>query len=849
MQNTFLLQPARITLAVSIDHSNELFHLAVELVNQGNQHIFLTGKAGTGKTTFLKYIREHTLKQMAVVAPTGVAAINAGGSTIHSFFQLPFAPFLPEARGNMHHTDATNKHSLLGKIKLNRERIKVLQQLELLVIDEISMVRCDILDAIDVVLRHFRNKHHQAFGGVQLLAIGDMFQLPPVTGDEEWRLLSQFYQSPYFFDSRVMQQSPPVYVEFEKIYRQQDDRFIQLLNQVRNNALSTHGRDMLDALYQPGFNTHQAEGYIILTTHNHKADAINADALGRLQSPSFFYHAAIEGDFAEKAYPADEQLQLKEGAQVMFIKNDKEPVKRYFNGKIGVVSRLTADSIYVRCNDEASEIEVAKETWENIQYSVNKKTNQLEEEVMGSFQQYPLRLAWAITIHKSQGLTFEKAVIDAGAAFAAGQVYVALSRCTTLEGMVLLSRITPASLKTDDTIVRFSQSMASADTLKQILQQARKQYQQQTLHALFEFISVMKYASDLEKIIAAHHKNFNEGSMAWADVLRNKLSAICDVGDKFKTHLDRFFLADIPPEANETLQQRFKDAVAYFMKAMDELVAYIRSTTIVTDSKMQAKTCNELLKDIFVFITERQHLFSNMVNGFAIDAYYSAKRSFQVPLFTVNTYATASSEEKSVTHPELHYQLRQLRNKICEQKNMPIYMVASTASIDEMVQYLPQTMEDLLHITGFGKAKAEQYGEQFLQRINEYCEAHQLTTTIHEKLPKGERKPKSTTSKPDTKALSFALYQQGKNAAMIAEERNLALSTIEGHLAHYVGMGAIPVTDLVPADKLAVIEPVLQNRKEGEGLTVLMEQLNHTITYSELRYAMAAREWKASQVV
>ncbi|MBV9961451.1 MAG: AAA family ATPase, partial [Parafilimonas sp.] len=321
-----------------LDHTNEMFRLATSLVNESNRNIFLTGKAGTGKTTFLKYIKENCAKQIAVTAPTGVAAINAGGATVHSFFQLPLSPFMPEARGFMQNNEAVNKHSLLGRMRLNSEKRKVLQQLELLIIDEISMVRCDTLDAIDIVLKHFRNRNNEPFGGVQVLFIGDMFQLPPIIPDEEWNLLSQFYGSPFFFESQVMQQFPPVHIEFNTIYRQSDATFINLLNDVRHNNLSANSLSLLNNRYDPWFELNANDGYIFLTTHNYKSDNTNAAELSKLKGNMFSFKAEITGEFYEKSYPADVLLEIKIGAQVMFIKNDKEKIKRYFNGKIGTVT-------------------------------------------------------------------------------------------------------------------------------------------------------------------------------------------------------------------------------------------------------------------------------------------------------------------------------------------------------------------------------------------------------------------------------------------------------------------------------------------------------------------------------
>ena len=510
---------------MNYDTTNEMFRLAIQLVNQSSRNIFLTGKAGTGKTTFLKYIRENCPKQIAVVAPTGVAAINAGGVTIHSFFQLPLSPFIPETRGfSVNKEEVTDRHSLISRLRINNEKKKVLQELELLVIDEISMVRCDTIDAIDTVLRHIRHKPFERFGGVQVLFIGDMLQLPPVIKDQEWNLLSDFYSSPYFFDSMVIKEDLPVYIEFNKIYRQSEEQFIRLLNQVRNNELDEEGMKILESRFNLSFRRNKQDNYIILTTHNNKAAEINSQELRNLDGKMFSFNSEVTGEFSERAYPADEILQMKVGAQVMFIKNDiADRGKRYFNGKIAVVTKLEIDKILVQCGDEPDEIEVKKERWENIRYTLNKTNRQLDEEVLGSFTQYPLRLAWAITIHKSQGLTFDKAIIDAGEAFAPGQVYVALSRCTNLGGLVLQSRIRSSSLISDERIIRFSQNSASSNQLQQELADSRKNYQQTILLSTFDFSSSINSAKDILSYLLEHSSAFNPESSLWIKELLGKM--------------------------------------------------------------------------------------------------------------------------------------------------------------------------------------------------------------------------------------------------------------------------------------------------------------------------------------
>lgn len=421
---------------------NEIFDLAYRFVTETNENIFLTGKAGTGKTTFLKYLKDNSTKNIVVAAPTGVAAINAGGVTLHSLFQLPFHPFLPTKN---------NKEDLLAKIRQNKQRQQLLRKMELLVIDEISMVRCDVMDAIDTILRHTRRNYHLPFGGVQLLCIGDLHQLPPVAQNQEWSILNEYYESPFFFDSLAIKEQLPLLIELNKIYRQKEGSFVKLLNKVRNNHMNADDFEDLHLRYDPTFRPERDEKYITLTSHNKQADQINEQELYKLNGASFNYKAVVEDDFPENMYPVDFELSLKEGAQVMFLKNDLIQ-RRYYNGKIGVVKELTKDKIIVDC--DGTEIEVGKETWENSRYTLNRTDGKLEQETLGTFTQYPLRLAWAITIHKSQGLTFEKVMIDAGAAFSSGQVYVALSRCTSLAGIVLLSKITPSAIQSNENVIK-----------------------------------------------------------------------------------------------------------------------------------------------------------------------------------------------------------------------------------------------------------------------------------------------------------------------------------------------------------------------------------------------------------
>ncbi len=828
---------------MNYDTSNEMFVLAAELIRHSSCNVFLTGKAGTGKTTFLKYIRENCVKQMAVVAPTGVAAINAGGVTIHSFFQLPLSPFIPEAKGFGEKNDqVTNPHSLISRLRMNNEKKRLLHELELLIIDEISMVRCDVLDAIDLVLRHVRHRHLERFGGVQVLIIGDMFQLPPVIKEEEWRFLSGYYSSPYFFDSKVMKEEPPVYIEFTKVYRQSEEQFINLLNQVRNNQIDEAGEAILQSRYQPDFHREGKKDYIVLTTHNEKARNINASELAKLDTKLFTYKAEIQDDFSSTAYPADESLHLKIGAQVMFIKNDTDKSKRYFNGKIGVIAELEDEKILVKCTGESFDIEVKKEKWENIRYALNKSTRHLEEEVLGSFTQYPLRLAWAITIHKSQGLTFDKAIIDAGEAFAAGQVYVALSRCTNLEGMILHSRIRRNSLFTDKKIIQFSISCSTTEKLHHELEKAKAEYQQKILLSIFEFDRVFFEIKEIQQYLLLHTSSFNPETFSWIEELLNKTIQFQKTSEKFQVQLKLLFKQTKKPEENFLLQERIKAATVYFINELKRVNEFLFKSPAITDSRLHAKEYNEAIKEIFTQFSIKKFLLEGFGGRFDIEAFHRRKKAFVLPSFAVNAYAGISNQKTDNPHPGLYYELKKLRDIICSKKDLPVYLVAGSRTLDEMAIYLPQTIGELEQISGFGKAKLETYGKEFLKIIQSYCNKHNLSSRIAEKIPKRRRK-ETKEPKIDTKAESFRLYRSGKKIIEIAKERKLTIQTIEGHLAHYVQAGEIKIGELISPEKFILIEPLIKEFHNG-SLTLIKEKLGETVSYGEIRLVLAWQEFQ-----
>ncbi len=542
------------SLAVSFKYSrtlfpmaeeNALFNLAARVINHTNRHLFLTGRAGTGKTTFLRHIQRTTPKKVAVVAPTGVAAINAGGVTMHSLFQLPMGMYLADADdyfGEEWNVQVANRHSLFKGLRMRGEKQEVLRELELLVIDEVSMLRADMLDAIDAILRSVRRKPKVPFGGVQVLYIGDLFQLPPVLTNAESQLFYEHYKSPFFFDAKVVAEEPPLLIELKHIYRQRDEAFIHILNAIRSNRVYEEELNALHERYKPWQGPE--EGMIVLTTHNAKADAINTQKLAALPGKTYKFEGTITGEFYEKALPVDKSLQLKIGTQIMFIKNDKGEVRRFYNGKIATVHHIGDEGdIWVKLagNDSAPGEELLKleqHTWKSIRYKYNREKNSVDEEELGSYKQYPVRLAWAITIHKSQGLTFERAIVDAGQSFAAGQVYVALSRLSSLEGLVLHSRIPEQGIEMPEAVTAFCNRELAEDFLEPLVRSEEIAFAGEQLVQWFSF-------SKLYGAWAAHHESYGwrgipaaESAAAWSNKMLGKLDELDTTAAKFRAQLE-----------------------------------------------------------------------------------------------------------------------------------------------------------------------------------------------------------------------------------------------------------------------------------------------------------------------
>jgi len=576
--------------------SEEAKYLASKFINNTNQHIFLTGKAGTGKTTFLREIVKQTHKKTVIAAPTGIAAINAQGVTLHSLFQLPFGMYVPDTAyvPNSSTINITTPNSLLSKMQMNNTKRQLLREVELLIIDEVSMLRSDLLDAIDQTLRSIR-RNRNSFGGVQVLFIGDLLQLPPVVNDREWNILQMYYKSIFFFDAQVLRSNPPVFIEFNKVYRQSNAEFLEILNNLRNNKLTNADIERLNMHYLPEDKRQDKEGYIYLTTHNAKADNLNNKELNKIDNAVFVYTAEITGDFSEYSYPVEKDLRLKEGAQVMFIKNDPTGEQKFYNGKIGFVKYLSEGCIKIGFQDGTEPVSVEKYVWENKRYELNKETNEIEEKILGTFEHYPLKTAWAITVHKSQGLTFDKAILDLSDVFAPGQMYVALSRLRSLEGLLLANTIKLKTFTIDGSIDKFYSTKKSEEELEEKYNEANRAFISSYITSSFDYGSVLYQVYSHEK---SYEKAGSKAAKApyvdWAKQLTVKIRDIKETADKFiyqiersnRQNLDYAFLLERIQAAQSYFDPLWKDVDLYLSKHLDMLKYQKRVKAYITEIQL-----------------------------------------------------------------------------------------------------------------------------------------------------------------------------------------------------------------------------------------------------------------------
>jgi hypothetical protein len=825
---------------------NQQLDLAYRYVNYTGDNIFLTGKAGTGKTTFLHTIKNTGLKRMVVVAPTGVAAINAGGVTIHSFFQMPFGPIIP---GTIRNMQEKSKKWDYSQRRFNKEKINIIRSMDLLVIDEISMVRADLLDGIDEVLRKYRDPN-RAFGGVQLLMIGDLEQLAPIAREDEWELLRKHYENPFFFSSKALQQTRFVSIVLEHVYRQSDQDFIELLNKVRNKSFDSHTLSKLNERYKPGFVEENHEGYIILTTHNAQSQRINQERLDALDEKSEVFYAKIEGDFPEHSYPTETELELKVGAQVMFVKNDLLKEKRYFNGKIGIIEEIEDDTIFILCEGEEDVIDVTPVKWDNMKYSLDNETKEITETVAGTFFQYPLKLAWAITIHKSQGLTFEKAIIDARAAFAHGQVYVALSRCRTLEGLVLNRPLDPSCFIRNTQVSGFTKEVENNPPDENKLNSARKAFEENLLKDLYSYDEISTSIDYILRILRIHSRSLTGNAADLFPQIKKEFEdEILSVSQKFLPKISSLLRDKDNIGENLMLQEKVSGASKYFTaKNKNILQVRLDNLKFQTDNQEVKKSLDKAIDKLRAILLVKTLSMESCVNGFNLPEYLEAKAKAQ--LTDLPKRKAPSKIEDAATddirNPKLYAQLIKWRNHVAEEKQISRYMVLQLKPLVSLSNYVPKTLEEMARIKGIGKSKLKDYGEELLSIIKDSDSENQLTAEEMKgvKKQKQESRQKKKQQQPkeaeriSSSEISYRMYAEGKTIEEIASIREYAISTIESHLAEMVKKGKLDIKDLVEEEKINAIQNYFLNT-DSQLLKDAREALGDAYTYSELRFVQS----------
>ena len=723
---------------------NEQTQLAWNIIETTNTNLFLTGKAGTGKTTFLRRLKTESSKRIIVVAPTGIAAINAEGATIHSFFQLSFAPFIPDAQYK------TKEQ----QYRFSKQKIQVIQNIDTLIIDEISMVRADLLDAVDSVLRRFR-KNQQPFGGVQMVMIGDLGQLAPVAKDDEWQLLSRYYDTPYFFSSLALKRTRYAIVELKTVYRQNDLRFLDLLNKVRDNCADASVLQALNSRYIPNFQPRAEEGYIRLTTHNFQAQHINDHQLSLLPGQPYTYRAEIKGKYPEMLFPTEDTLTLKKDAQVMFVKNDSKPAKEYYNGMIGTVTEINDKHFFVRAKDTGAVIKVEPEEWKNTRYVINEQTNEIAEEVDGTFKQFPVKPAWAITVHKSQGLTFDRAVIDVQRAFTHGQTYVALSRCRTLEGLVLSAPLPQSAIIRDGAVDDFINHAVEHTPTEEQIGQLQRDYYLSVVSELFDFRPLMDSFSRVLDLLMGHfRRTYPKLIIEYKARLATIKDKLYDVAERFKLQYNQIVISTADYQADQHLQERLTKGATYFARTISDIEQLVKTTEVKTDTKEVKKQMTELLATLKEVVMQKRALLNFVKDeGFQLNTYLhqravvlTGKDATKAPktskterkphqeTTTVkaesttvkaasttvkSTTAPSTPSEPKILHPIVFGALTEWRRQRALNAHMPAYCILQQKAIIAIANLLPEDKEALARIPFCGKVKAEKYGEEILAVIKE----------------------------------------------------------------------------------------------------------------------------------
>ncbi len=721
--------------------NNPELQLAWQFIENTGTHLFLTGKAGTGKTTFLRRLKEQSPKRMVILAPTGIAAINAGGVTIHSFFQLSFAPFVPETTFNSSQTH----------YRFSKEKRNIIRSMDLLVIDEISMVRADLLDAIDSALRRYRDRE-KPFGGVQLLMIGDLQQLAPVVKENEWEMLKNYYETPYFFASRALRETVYMTIELKTVYRQSDTFFLSLLNKIRENQADDEVLNELNRRYQPGFRPRKEEGYIRLTTHNYQAQKVNDNELASLPGQTYSFRAEIDGTFPEYLYPADEVLTIKAGAQIMFLKNDPSSEKRYYNGMIGEVAAVNDAGMIVRGKDNGNEFQLLPEEWGNYKYVLNEETKEITEEIEGTFRQYPIRLAWAITIHKSQGLTFERAIIDARNSFAHGQTYVALSRCKTLEGMVLESPLCREAIISDSTVDNFTKEVERNKPGNRQLHDMQKAYFFDLLSDLFNFYSLDQAYKRLLRLIDEDlYKLYPKQLAEYKELAPHVKEKIVEVSQRFRNQYTRLINGSDDYAADQGLQERVRSGAGYFRKELEPVRALFEKTNMPLDNKELRKQLNERLQALDDALWIKESLLEAMMGQpFTVTGYLKLKAKVTLSLEDDSSSGSSPKAPKEkrerkgrkertrssskakvevptdILYPELYRTLSEWRAAKAREVSLPAYIIMQQKALMGIVNLLPDTPEALEAIPYFGAKGVQKYGLEILGIIRKFVKENKV---------------------------------------------------------------------------------------------------------------------------
>ncbi|WP_289197861.1 helix-turn-helix domain-containing protein [Bacteroides acidifaciens] len=841
--------------------NNPELQLAWQFIENTGTHLFLTGKAGTGKTTFLRRLREQSPKRMVVLAPTGIAAINAGGVTIHSFFQLSFAPFVPD----------TTLNSAQIHYRINKEKRNIIRSMDLLVIDEISMVRADLLDAVDATLRRYRDRE-KPFGGVQLLMIGDLQQLAPVVKDSEWEMLRHYYETPYFFASRALRKTTYMTIELEKVYRQSDTFFLSLLNKIRENKADDEVLNELNKRYQRDFQPPKEEGYIRLTTHNNQAQRINDRELASLPGKAYSFRAEVKDDFPEYSYPADEVLTIKEGAQIMFLKNDVSSEKRYYNGMIGEVVTVNETGMFVRGKDSEHEFQLLQEEWGNYKYVLNEETKEITEEIAGVFRQYPIRLAWAITIHKSQGLTFERAIIDARNSFAHGQTYVALSRCKTLDGMVLESPLRREAIISDSVVDNFTKAVERNKPGNKQLNDMQKAYFFDLLSDLFNFYSIEQaYKRLLRMMDEDLYRLFPKQLAEYKALEPHMKERIVEVARRFRNQYTRLINESEDYAGNQELQERIRSGAGYFRKELEPVRALFDKTNMPLDNRELRKQLNERLQTLDDALCIKESLLDTVCTStFTVSDYLKQKAKVMLSLEEDSSTSASSSrvpgekrERKEraassrsgkvkvdvptdILHPELYRALAEWRTEKTREANVPAYVIMQQKALMGIVNLLPDTLAALEAIPYFGAKGVEKYGLEILGIVRKYMKENQVERPEVKEIfisakehKKDKKKEEKKELKKDTKIVSYEMFCQGMSIEEIAKARDLVTGTIAGHLEQYVRSGKIKVEQVVKAENLAKIRKYLEEH-EYMGMFAIKAALGDDVSYADIKFALVA---------